>query len=63
MNPSVILDLAPLKLKPMAKHTLLNIPAMGFILKLFEAIPIKRSKNMKMINGELREQEHKKMFF
>ncbi|MBX9704294.1 MAG: 1-acyl-sn-glycerol-3-phosphate acyltransferase, partial [Silvanigrellaceae bacterium] len=47
VDPMVMLGLAPVKLRPIAKHTLWKMPGMKQLLTITHAIPIKRLQDLK----------------
>ena len=46
VDPAVMLGLSPVKLRPLAKHTLWQLPVMRIILKLSGAIPLVRQQDL-----------------
>ncbi|MES2616222.1 MAG: 1-acyl-sn-glycerol-3-phosphate acyltransferase [Bdellovibrionota bacterium] len=47
VDPTVMLGLAPTRIRPLAKHTLWEVPVMRLFLKLTRAIPVNRLQDMK----------------
>lgn len=47
VDPAVMLGLAPTRIRPLAKHTLWDMPVMKTFLKLTKAIPVNRLQDMK----------------
>ncbi|MGY3803862.1 1-acyl-sn-glycerol-3-phosphate acyltransferase [Pigmentibacter ruber] len=47
VDPAVMLGLAPVRIRPLAKHTLWDIPVMRQFLKLTRAIPVTRLQDIK----------------
>lgn len=46
VDPALMLGLAPVPLRPVSKHTLFAHPVMGPLLKLAQAIPVRRNQDM-----------------
>lgn len=47
VDPTVMLGLAPAQIRPLAKHTLWDMPVMKTFLKMTKAIPVNRLQDMK----------------